>query len=773
MENIKQTCVLVVGMHRTGTSTFAGILNILGVDLGTKLLISSQDNQKGYFEHSEIMYINAEFLKSYNVDEDGLLGELPTDWVYSERTKNFKEDIKNILNRDFGNSALFGLKDPRISILLPAYLEIFKELNIDLKIIISHRDIQDVVDSLNKRNGFPLAKAMTAYKYYYRIINAYSESVYHLDVFYDNLFVDAKNEINKIIKFIDHVSLFSYEETKDKLNLFIEPNLRHNKISIEDFIYKLSRKNESLEIENLNIKDARNNDLIFLKESRLIIEEKNNLIKNLEEEKVKEEELEKLKEDVHNQYTHINYLDSLLKDRDAHILDLNVKVTNIERSTVWKILRGWDFLLSLFFPKNSIIRNWYESFIGFFQNIFNDIIPHYGVKFLKKRQGETPEYSEIFWKQFKERKNDIDVLFVNHEESRTGAPRIIFDVAEYVKNAKNVAMVSLAKGSMTDEFNETFGPVIYPNEIYKNIQGVERAKKIIEKTEPKMLYVNSIGSYHFALAAKEMNIPVIFHIHELEIAINMMFRSTVSRENFKNMADIFISVSTPVYNVLINNLKCPVEKVVLIHEFVSKEKIAEKSELISREHINKELNLVEDEILVFCLGTFIYRKGADIFMKVAKDLKERGLNCKFVWIGSKPFKEPFMADFGLYSTYFTLIQEKVNPFPYLKAADILVLPSREDPFPLVVLESMSLGKPSVLFKDGGGIYEAVKDSGIIVNNFDIKDFANAIEKLIVDKEERERMGEKAVIYQEEYDSETTLPKIYNLIDGILDKKDVE
>jgi glycosyltransferase involved in cell wall biosynthesis len=211
----------------------------------------------------------------------------------------------------------------------------------------------------------------------------------------------------------------------------------------------------------------------------------------------------------------------------------------------------------------------------------------------------------------------------------------------------------------------------------------------------------------------------------------------------------------------------------LIHEFVSKEKIAEKSELISREHINRELNLVENEILVFCLGTFIYRKGADIFMKVAKDLKERGLNCKFVWIGSKPFKEPFMADFGLYSPYFTLIQEKVNPFPYLKAADILVLPSREDPFPLVVLESMSLGKPTVLFKDGGGIYEAVKDSGIIIDNFDIKEFANSVEKLIIDREERERMGEKAVIYQEEYDSKTTLPKIYNLIDSILDKKNVE
>ncbi len=126
-----------------------------------------------------------------------------------------------------------------------------------------------------------------------------------------------------------------------------------------------------------------------------------------------------------------------------------------------------------------------------------------------------------------------------------------------------------------------------------------------------------------------------------------------------------------------------------------------------------------------------------------------------------------MGDFDEYSKYFTLIQEKTNPFPYFKAADIVVVPSREDPFPLVVLEAMSLGKPTVIFKEAGGIHEAVKDSGEIISDFNIQNFIDAVEKLSLDKSERERLGSKAKEYQYTYDSEFALPKIRKVISKLL------
>jgi len=144
------------------------------------------------------------------------------------------------------------------------------------------------------------------------------------------------------------------------------------------------------------------------------------------------------------------------------------------------------------------------------------------------------------------------------------------------------------------------------------------------------------------------------------------------------------------------------------------------------------------------------------------------LQCRFVWIGSRPFKEPFMSDFNTYAPYFSLIQEKVNPFPYVKAADIFVLPSREDPFPLVVLEAMALGKPTVLFSDAGGIQEAVQDAGVAIPDFNVDIFTDAVERLVVNPTEREMMGTKAARYQEKYDSTHMLPKITKIIDVLLE-----
>src|SRR5580658_3168224 len=52
------TALVVLGMHRSGTSALAGMLHHLGVALGERLMPASPDNPRGYWEHSEIVAIN-------------------------------------------------------------------------------------------------------------------------------------------------------------------------------------------------------------------------------------------------------------------------------------------------------------------------------------------------------------------------------------------------------------------------------------------------------------------------------------------------------------------------------------------------------------------------------------------------------------------------------------------------------------------------------------------------------------------------------------------
>ena len=54
--------LLVLGMHRSGTSALTGVLQKLGAELGEELLAPTPDNPKGYFENSRIVDVHESLL---------------------------------------------------------------------------------------------------------------------------------------------------------------------------------------------------------------------------------------------------------------------------------------------------------------------------------------------------------------------------------------------------------------------------------------------------------------------------------------------------------------------------------------------------------------------------------------------------------------------------------------------------------------------------------------------------------------------------------------
>ena len=56
--------ILIVGMHRSGTSATAGMLHHLGVQLGSNLLPANEYNLTGYWEHVDIVAVHDELLQA-------------------------------------------------------------------------------------------------------------------------------------------------------------------------------------------------------------------------------------------------------------------------------------------------------------------------------------------------------------------------------------------------------------------------------------------------------------------------------------------------------------------------------------------------------------------------------------------------------------------------------------------------------------------------------------------------------------------------------------
>ncbi len=83
-----------------------------------------------------------------------------------------------------------------------------------------------------------------------------------------------------------------------------------------------------------------------------------------------------------------------------------------------------------------------------------------------------------------------------------------------------------------------------------------------------------------------------------------------------------------------------------------------------------------------------------------------------------------------------------NPYAHMRRFDVATLPSRDDPFPLVVLESMLVGTPVVAF-DVGGVRQQIGDTGILVPPGDVAQFADALVTLLTDDSLRRRLGAAA------------------------------
>jgi glycosyltransferase involved in cell wall biosynthesis len=142
----------------------------------------------------------------------------------------------------------------------------------------------------------------------------------------------------------------------------------------------------------------------------------------------------------------------------------------------------------------------------------------------------------------------------------------------------------------------------------------------------------------------------------------------------------------------------------------------------------------------------------------------------FVWVGGgwSPDPEQFEHDIRKSG-----LAEKVrftgavtNPADYCGAADVFVLTSREDPYPLVCLEAAALGKPIVCFGEAGGMPEFVEeDCGSVVPYLDVAAMADRVIALLGAPELRQTLGAAARRkVTERHDIGVAGPKILEIIE---------
>lgn len=373
------------------------------------------------------------------------------------------------------------------------------------------------------------------------------------------------------------------------------------------------------------------------------------------------------------------------------------------------------------------------------------------------------------------------ILFIGHEASRTGAPFTQLYLMQWIKQhtSHEVALVLLWGGDLLTEF-EKLGEVYVLDRGKPAVSLKERAlfklnsltqyqrKSIfnhVSRQKPSVIFANTTISLDLAVEFKQrLNVPLILNVHELE-SVFYYYSAKDFAQNVVHV-DSFIPGSYAVKKYYHTFCDIPKNKIRVIYDFIDSHLRGDST----AEEIRNEFHIPKEAKIVGAIASLEWRKGADLFVRVAQQVLSSNPDSYFIWVGGKPdshhFKE-IMRDarmLGL-TDRLLFVGGKKDLRGYYDAFDVFLLTSREDPFPLVCLEAALAGKPVICFEGSGGMPEFVcDDAGFLVPYLDTTQMAEKTLFLLEHHEVAQQMGavgRKRV--QDQHTIATIGPAMYEVI----------
>jgi glycosyltransferase involved in cell wall biosynthesis len=356
------------------------------------------------------------------------------------------------------------------------------------------------------------------------------------------------------------------------------------------------------------------------------------------------------------------------------------------------------------------------------------------------------------------------MLFVSHEATRTGAPRVLLTFLQWAARATDLRFEvllrrggplepefrALAPTTVLDERPPDSWPARFERELGRGpLQDpVLRAMKAARRRQLRhlrdfeVIYLNSAASAPALDLLSPARRLVISHIHELEIQLEHALHEPGALETLYGRTDRWVAAGDGVRAALVARGADPTE-VATHREFIER---SPRPDPAGRDALRQALGIPRDAVVVGMMGTIEPRKGPDLFVALAQQLRSRhGDGVRFVWIGASrdsPWHWPVEEDIrraGL-GGVLHLTGELEDPSAHLGLFDVFALTSREDPFPVACLEAAACGIPIVSFESGGMVEFLAHGGGTVVPALHVCAMASAVSRLIDDPELRAQTG---------------------------------
>jgi hypothetical protein len=228
-----RVAVVVLGMHRSGTSSTAGTLVRLGGAAPLRLIPPGVANERGFWESSVIVDLNDDILAAGG-SEWRDLRKFDPDQIDACTAETLRARARAALADEFGQASFPVLKDPRMCRLMPFWAQVFDEAEWSVRALLPVRSPLEVCWSLKRRDGLSPSYGCLLWLRHVLEAEAETRGMPRAILNWPQLLSDPATALSRLSEQLDLSWPSRSESALAEIDAFVSADLRHEKASDDD-----------------------------------------------------------------------------------------------------------------------------------------------------------------------------------------------------------------------------------------------------------------------------------------------------------------------------------------------------------------------------------------------------------------------------------------------------------------------------------------------------------------------------------------------------------
>jgi len=225
---VSRAAILVLGMHRSGTSALTWLLGRLGAALPNDAIEASGDNARGYWESQALVKADDQLLR---VVRSSWFDPRPLDFsrLSADGLRSRKNRIREAIETAWGDAPLLAIKDPRQCRCVPVIADVLGEMGIEPRALLMLRNPAEIAYSLASRDGTTPAYAHLLWLRHMIDAERATRAMARAVVEYDGMLSDWRGTMARIAPLAGRDGWKPDEDEAAEIGAFLDPNLRHHR----------------------------------------------------------------------------------------------------------------------------------------------------------------------------------------------------------------------------------------------------------------------------------------------------------------------------------------------------------------------------------------------------------------------------------------------------------------------------------------------------------------------------------------------------------------